>query len=664
MNGFNWHYYNGHTPEGYSWMVCFFRLEHKDKSGLFLHAINVSPGNKVRTKVLLSRSCLDILSSKVGSSSTGRYTDSYLSHLADIYSDASPEVRDEDFSATDKNINAWGCSMNISDTKVDIEIPDMMSLSYLLNRNVFTAENEEKEVLQVNDYISYPRLDVDVTCGARRMKGKGWYDYESSSKEGALFSTGWTWLSLSIQNKDLCCYKTATISKCKIYEGNTVTETTAHELEVNQTYYDIASFSEYPDSFTLFLDGHTYMIQTRSRECILTSIAIFGSYYEGPVIVYENGIQVGKGFLEYLPAFEEPNPSARKFFGNFPSYVTSQIDDLYTFKNRSLYTLNYPGVKILDSDLDYVTEPVQYTTSLLGGCWRSALISLCCKILTDNPEAMQIVDRLLAIVEISQAASLMIDDIQDRSLTRRNKPCAYKVYGEEICYLAGELTSFHYIDIVSNMKLTGERKFTLIQKIQSAIKMLHLGQVCDLKSTDILPLFETFLRFNRKEEIIARISSINCMKTAVSAAMVFELGAIVGSWYNHSVNEETILAFEEMGMTIGLIYQTLNDLEDIVHKNGDDLKDNKVTAPMILALVDEEDVVRLYIGSLISNTRKSPENIIEVLSYLRSRNVVEKTLSYISDIFTGSWNRFSLVTTPSVQKLQLRAFCDMLLKWK
>lgn len=84
------------------------------------------------------------------------------------------------------------------------------------------------------------------------------------------------------------------------------------------------------------------------------------------------------------------------------------------------------------------------------------------------------------------------------------------------------------------------------------------------------------------------INHINCMKTAVSSAMVFELGAIIGSWYNTEVNEITINNFYNLGMTIGLIYQTLNDLEDIVKKQGDDMRDNKFTLSLMLVLKEEQ----------------------------------------------------------------------------
>lgn len=644
---FLWRYFNG--SEGtLSWMVCFFHVKVAEKEGIFIHAI-VSDGTKLHKIVKMSRSCLELFAN-IKSKDT-RYDSEYIKYLQSIYDNNEGEVLDDNFVITDNTIKAWNCE--IVDNSIKLE--DLLDLTYKL-RNKFEYPEKTKAKLEVEEYTSYTRCNVTGTVLNQQVAAQGWYDYETGSKLKDLQYNGWLWVSLILEQEELCAFTTSDGVEAFVNRAPINCS-----MDIVEQKYNIGAFFYTPTKICVNVGANQYELIVQNKFSTITSLAVLGTYYEGQVLVYQNGQLVGKGFLEYLPQYTKIDPAERKFFGDYQSYIVKQLAQIYPDKLRELLPLNYYDASVSDADIDYINGPIRYTTDSTGGCWRSALLSLICQMITEDPEALKLVEQIQPYVEMSQAAALIIDDIQDKSLLRRNKPCAYKFFNEQVCLLASELTTFHYVDAIDKMEISDDRKFILTKRIMSAIKLLHMGQVSDLMAVDSFELMDKFGRDGKYESILQRITSINCMKTGIAVAMVFELGALIGSWFGSAHPQILELAYE-MGMAVGFMYQTLNDLEDIVKKQGDDLKDNKITVPMVLVLSEyPED--RQYICSLITNKTKTPDQISEVVQYLRTHNVVEKTQSYIQQIFYRSWEKFDRATKPSVHKLQLRAFCDMLIKW-
>jgi geranylgeranyl pyrophosphate synthase len=89
---------------------------------------------------------------------------------------------------------------------------------------------------------------------------------------------------------------------------------------------------------------------------------------------------------------------------------------------------------------------------------------------------------LLAIGEIIHNASLIIDDIEDKSLMRRGQPCAYIKYGQDVAINMGcHAMTYVSTDFMLNFKAkTPELKIKLITEICKEISCLHFGQNWDI----------------------------------------------------------------------------------------------------------------------------------------------------------------------------------------
>ena len=636
MHKFTWDYFNGYSDASTWWMVCFFRVQ-GDETGVFLHAI-ISHNNKIHKVVKMSRSCLQLLTSSVESQRYPRH----LVNLADeIYATNDGEIQDNNFTVSDNDWEAWGNTCHINNSVASIHIPELLDLEYNLGSQHNYPSNTLTN-LGVNEYTSYQRCSVTGKVLDKDINTFGWYDHEGGSSLTGIDNEGWTWLSLHIDNNNLCAYITPNIT-----EGFMNNDRIEVSIQTLEEHYSLDGYFYLPTR----LQVDNYEVRVINPHSTLNSLAILGTYFEGAVEVYENNKLVGSGFLEFVPKQGMVTSDPRKFFGSYQTYIGNEIANIYPAKLRELLPLDYYEAEVSELDISYINDPVRHVTDAAGGCWRSGLGMIICQMMTDNLEALNIIKAVQPYIEISQSASLMIDDIQDNSMYRRGKLCAYKVYGSEPCHMSGELTCFHYMDIIESLDITPDKKFKLAFEIMSSIKMLHLGQLADLKCSD------AFRLIHDKPELLKRLTSINCMKTGIFTRMMFQLSIIIASWYE-DIDESVIPVFAEMGMTLGLIYQGLNDLEDLDKKSGEDLRDNKVTTPMVLATTDNNML------DLITKLNKTPEDITTLLTHFRSNDVRGKTKQYINDIFNRSWYKFDRVTKPSVYKLQLRAFCNTLLECK
>lgn len=657
MHKFTWDYFNGYVDSNNWWMVCFFRLHSTTRSeeGVFLHAI-VSKDNKLHKVVKMSRSCLSLFSSK---GETQRYPSRMIKLLEEVYSTNDGEIQDNEFTLTDNSWEAWGNSYRIDNgvasVHIDFQFESLLDLQYRFDGKLEYPSNTLTQI-GVSDYISYQQCDVTGKMLGSNINTLGWYDHEGGSARAGIADKGWTWLSLRIGNNNFCVYETPNIT-----EGFFNNKQVDTDIQVLNEHYSLDGYFYFPSK----LQVNEYEIRAVNTNSVITSLAVLGTYFEGAVEVYDSGKLVGHGFLEFLPKPRIDAGDPRKFFESYQTYIRKEIATIYPHKLKELLPVRYYDPEISDSDINYISEPVRYMTDSICGCWRSALGMIVCQMLTDNLEALNIIKALQPYMEISQSASLMIDDIQDKSMDRRGKICAYRVYDPQICHMAGELTSFHYMNVIDSMNISGDKKFELASGIMSAIKLAHLGQVSDMRCSDNFALIHNLVSEIRngltgletKSKLLKRLISINCMKTSVFVHMIFQISVLAASWYEN-IDESIMPIFCEVAMTLGSIYQLTNDLDDIDRKSGEDLRDNKVTIPMILATTDTDML------NLIAKIDKTPEEINVLLSHFRSNDVRGKTKTYIADIWNVSWDKLDRVTKPSIYKLQLRTFCDTLFDCK
>lgn len=201
-------------------------------------------------------------------------------------------------------------------------------------------------------------------------------------------------------------------------------------------------------------------------------------------------------------------------------------------------------------------------------------------------------------IEMIHTYSLIHDDLpcMDDDDLRRGKPSNHKVYGEDIALLAGDaLLTNAFATVLSEeaVSLVGGEKSAKCGRILATLSgMTGMvgGQVIDLQSEG-------------KKVPIDTIRQMHLKKTSALIKCACMMGAVVGS-----NNEEHIKIAEIYGENLGLAFQIMDDILDVVSDEkslgkpiGSDAENEKSTFVTLLGLDKCCELVNEYTEKAIKS---------------------------------------------------------------
>ena len=175
-------------------------------------------------------------------------------------------------------------------------------------------------------------------------------------------------------------------------------------------------------------------------------------------------------------------------------------------------------------------------------------------------------DRAALIVEILHNATLIHDDIVDEAELRRNTHTINATQGNKVAVLTGDYLMAKAIGMAA---ANGEH--TIIDMLMPTVCTMSEGELLQLDTAD----------FSTDE---SRYFDIIFRKTVSLIASCMKIGA-----YTAGANEQQIAAIGKIGEKIGYIFQIKDDMLDYSangktgKESGNDIKENKVTMPLICA---------------------------------------------------------------------------------
>ena len=220
----------------------------------------------------------------------------------------------------------------------------------------------------------------------------------------------------------------------------------------------------------------------------------------------------------------------------------------------------------LASDVPLVGDVARYIIASGGKRLRPVLLLLTAGALgCDNPQRFS----LAAVVEFIHTATLLHDDVVDESTLRRGQATANEIFGNPASVLVGD---FLYSRAFQMMVETGSMR--VMQILADATNVIAEGEVLQLMNIRDTSLDEAaYLRVIRSKT--AKLFEASCRLAAVLADSTPEMEA----------------ACAEYGQSLGTAFQVIDDVLDYdgeaaeLGKNlGDDLREGKVTLPLILAM--------------------------------------------------------------------------------
>ncbi len=248
---------------------------------------------------------------------------------------------------------------------------------------------------------------------------------------------------------------------------------------------------------------------------------------------------------------------------------------------------------------------MKYIIKRKGKQLRPMFVFLCAKLHGPVNESTY---RAAALVEILHTATLVHDDVVDESFERRGFFSVNALWKNKIAVLVGD-----YLLSKGLLLSTEAQDFKHLQILSQAVKQMSEGELLQI---------EKARKLNLKEDIYFEI-----IKNKTASLLSSACG--VGAWSttkNDSVTEKMKL----FGEKVGIAFQIKDDLfdygkEDIGKPTGNDIKEKKLTLPLIYTLNAVNGDKRREMIYIIKNENKNPKKIKIVLDAVAASGGIEYT---------------------------------------
>ncbi|MGG9971590.1 polyprenyl synthetase family protein [Ferruginibacter sp. SUN002] len=200
--------------------------------------------------------------------------------------------------------------------------------------------------------------------------------------------------------------------------------------------------------------------------------------------------------------------------------------------------------------------------------------------------------RAAALVELLHTATLVHDDVVDESLERRGFFSINAIWKNKIAVLVGD-----YLLSKGLLLSTGNDDFKHLQLLSEAVKQMSEGELLQIEKSRNL---------NLSEDIYFEIIR---SKTASLLSSACAVGA-----YTTSQSDEITNKMKLFGEKVGIAFQIKDDLfdygkEDVGKPTGNDIKEKKLTLPLIYTLNKVDNATKRQLIYIIKNENKDPEKI-------------------------------------------------------
>lgn len=249
--------------------------------------------------------------------------------------------------------------------------------------------------------------------------------------------------------------------------------------------------------------------------------------------------------------------------------------------------------RIVEADFGLITEVNSHLFQMQGKMFRPTLLLLA-------EEATGSADlratTLGAVVELIHLATLVHDDSVDHSVLRRGMPTINSLFSHQISVIMGD-----YLYSRAVIELVGLNDLEPLRVLSRVTNEMTVGEMRQLLAHDPLEFSE------EEYDLLIRA------KTASLVAGACEIGALQAAPGERA-------ALRRFGEALGMAFQIVDDLLDYTEDAsvtgkpfGSDLREHKVTLPLIAALPNMSESQRRAVSRLLHSPEPSDELIAEVI---------------------------------------------------
>lgn len=254
--------------------------------------------------------------------------------------------------------------------------------------------------------------------------------------------------------------------------------------------------------------------------------------------------------------------------------------------------------------------------------------------------------RAAVSLELLHTASLVHDDVVDESNERRGKPSMNAAYGNKVAVLVGD-----YILSTALQRAALSGSYTVVNHLAELGKMLSDGEIRQLNS-----IKETSFSEENYFDVIGK-----------KTASLFEKCALLGA-ETVGATDEQIKAAREFGYNIGIIFQIRDDIfdyfksEKIGKPTGNDMREGKLTLPVIYALKSKQDEAANMLASKVKKGSVTEDEIAQLVEFTKVNGGIDYAEKTMLNYYSKACNFVDKFVKNAEIKQSLQTFLDFMIK--
>ena len=280
-----------------------------------------------------------------------------------------------------------------------------------------------------------------------------------------------------------------------------------------------------------------------------------------------------------------------------PTALAAALRDIQTPVQDELTQVSRELWRIVSADVPLVQEVQEHLRGMKGKMFRPTLLLLSSAV-EDRMQPRAVT--FAAVVELIHLATLVHDDAVDHSALRRGMPTVNAMFSHQVSVIMGD---YLYIRALRELVALGDLE--VMRAITAASNEMTLGEMRQMSALDALAFseqdYETLIK----------------AKTASLFMAACEVGALSGALRHRS-------ALIRYGERLGMAFQVADDLLDYTEgqemtgkPGGHDLKEHKVTLPLIASIRSMSPAARRRVDELFASADPEDDAVADVIEIVR-----------------------------------------------
>jgi octaprenyl-diphosphate synthase len=211
-----------------------------------------------------------------------------------------------------------------------------------------------------------------------------------------------------------------------------------------------------------------------------------------------------------------------------------------------------------------------------------------------------------SLIELLHTATLVHDDVVDDSNERRGFFSLNALWKNKIAVLVGDFL------LSRGLLLSVDKgEFRLLQLVSDAVRQMSEGELLQIEKARKLNITEDIYYDIIRQKTASLVAS--CCASGAAAA---------------KASDEDVEKMKKFGELVGMAFQIKDDIfdygsgEKIGKPTGIDIKERKMTLPLIYALNNSEKPERRKMVNIVKNHNEDPKKVQEVIDFVIRKNGV------------------------------------------